>query len=75
MAITYNVYSSYGRGGEALANNRFGTTSASSIMTQLDTDMFAVCSKIKAQNVELYVTSFGMACFCDNACQVAGLCD
>ena len=53
------VYSSYGRGGEAIANNRFGTTSASSIMTQLDTDMLAVCSKIKAQNVELYVTSFG----------------
>jgi Flp pilus assembly protein TadG len=53
------IYSAYGRGGEALANNRFGTTSAASIMTNLDDAMVRVCNKIKAQNIELYVTSFG----------------
>jgi Flp pilus assembly protein TadG len=57
----YNVttYSSYGRGGEVLASNRFGTTSSSAIMNQLDADMLAVCAKIKANDVALYVTSFG----------------
>jgi hypothetical protein len=53
------VYSSYGRGKETLATNRFGTTSDSSIMTNLDTAMTEVCNKIKATGTELYVTSFG----------------
>jgi Flp pilus assembly protein TadG len=53
------TYSAYGRGGEALANNRFGTTTSSAIMTALDDDMLKVCSNIKAAGVELYVSSFG----------------
>ena len=28
-------------------------------MTELDNQMLAVCDKIKAQNIALYVTSFG----------------
>ena len=53
------IYSSYGRGREVLATNRFGSTSDSSKMTELDNQMLAVCDKIKAQNISLYVTSFG----------------
>jgi Flp pilus assembly protein TadG len=53
------TYSSYGRGREAIALNRFGTTVDADIMTKLDTGMLNVCSKIKAKNIELYVTSFG----------------
>ena len=53
------VYSAYGRGREAIANNRFGSTSSSSKMTELDDAMLEVCSKIKATGTELYVTSFG----------------
>jgi hypothetical protein len=55
------VYSSYGRGKEPTAGglNRFGTTSNSSIMTELDNALINVCDKIKANDVELYVTSFG----------------
>ena len=53
------VYSAYGRGTETLATNRFGSTSSSNKMTELDNAMLEVCSKIKAQNIELYVTSFG----------------
>jgi hypothetical protein len=53
------IYSSYGRGRETLATNRFGSTSDANKMTELDNQMLAVCSKIKAQNISLYVTSFG----------------
>jgi hypothetical protein len=53
------VYSAYGRGKEALANNRFGSTSDSTKMTELDNAMIEVCNKIKATGTELYVTSFG----------------
>jgi hypothetical protein len=53
------IYSSYGRGREILATNRFGSTSDANKMTELDNQMLAVCSKIKAQNISLYVTSFG----------------
>jgi Flp pilus assembly protein TadG len=53
------VNSAYGRGTETLANNRFGSTSNSNKMTELDNAMLEVCSKVKAQNIELYVTSFG----------------
>lgn len=53
------IYSAYGVAGEPLANNRFGTTSSSSVMTALDNDMLTVCSKIKAAGISLYVASFG----------------
>lgn len=53
------TYSAYGRGREDLANNRFGTTVDSNIMTALDDGMLAVCTAVKAKNIELYVTSFG----------------
>ena len=43
----------------ATGYNRFGTTSNSSIMTELDNAMLDVCNKIKADSIELYVTSFG----------------
>lgn len=57
----YNTttYSAFGRGGENITNNRFGTTSSSAIMTALDNDMLTVCTKIKAAGIDLYVTSFG----------------
>jgi hypothetical protein len=53
------VYSAYGRGTETLANNRFGSTSSSNKETELDNFMATACTKIKAQGIELYVTSFG----------------
>ena len=53
------TYTAYGRGKEALANNRFGTTSNSSIMGKLDDAMSAACTQAKAEGIELYVTSFG----------------
>ncbi len=55
------VNSAYGRSTQPTASgyNRFGTTSNSSIMTALDDALINVCNKIKANNVELYVTSFG----------------
>ncbi len=53
------VYSAYGRGTEPLANNRFGSVSSSNKETELDNAMAAVCTKIKAEGIELYVTSFG----------------
>ncbi len=57
----YNVttYSANGIAGENLTNNRFGTTNASSIETTMDNDMIAVCNKVKAAGVTLYVASFG----------------
>lgn len=53
------TYTAYGRGKEVLANNRFGTTSDSSIMGKLDDAMSAACTQAKAEGIELYVTSFG----------------
>ncbi len=53
------VYSAYGRGMETLATNRFGSTSSSNKMTELDNAMLAACTKVKAEGTELYVTSFG----------------
>ena len=53
------VYSAYGRGTETLANNRFGSTSSSNKETELDNAMTAACNKVKAEGIELYVTSFG----------------
>ena len=53
------TYTAYGRGKEAMVDNRFGTTSDSSIMTSLDTAMSAACTQAKAEGIELYVTSFG----------------
>jgi len=60
-SLNGTVYSAYGRGKEPTASgyNRFGTTSNSSIMTTLDDALIDVCNRIKANNVELYVTSFG----------------
>ena len=53
------VYSAYGRGTETLAVNRFGSTTSSNKETELDNAMAAACAKVKAQGIELYVTSFG----------------
>ena len=53
------TYTSYGRGKETLADNRFGTTSDSSIMGKLDDAMTAACTQAKAEGIEIYVTSFG----------------
>ncbi len=60
-ALNGTVYSAYGRGKEPTASgyNRFGTTNNASIMTELDNALIDVCNRIKANNVELYVTSFG----------------
>jgi hypothetical protein len=53
------TYTAYGRGKEALANNRFGTTNSSEVMTKLDEAMSEACTQAKAEGIELYVTSFG----------------
>ena len=53
------TYTAYGRGKEALANNVFGSTNSATKMDELDAAMTAVCNKIKAEGIELYVTSFG----------------
>jgi Flp pilus assembly protein TadG len=58
-------YTSYGLAGEAVANNRYGTTSSSGVEDNLNAYTLAACSKIKALNnpargnVTLYVSSFG----------------
>lgn len=53
------VYSAYGRGTEALIHNRFGSTSMSNKVAELDSAMTAACKKVKSAGIELYVTSFG----------------
>jgi Flp pilus assembly protein TadG len=53
------TYSSYGFAGETGPLNRFGTTSASAVMTELDNQLLNVCQKVKDAGIELYVTSFG----------------
>ena len=59
-AVNGTTYSAYGRGKETpLTYNRFGTTTDSAIMGVLDNAMLEVCAKIKAQGIQLYVTSFG----------------
>ena len=58
-ALNGTIYSAYGRGKESIADNRFGSTSDSSKMTELDTAMGVACSKAKANGIEVYVTSFG----------------
>jgi Flp pilus assembly protein TadG len=56
--INSSAYSSYGFSRQPLPN-RFGTTTDSEIMPALDNGMLSVCDKIKAKNIELYVTAFG----------------
>ncbi len=58
-SLNGTTYTAYGRGKEVLANNRFGTTSDSNIMSKLDDAMSAACTQAKAEGIELYVTSFG----------------
>ncbi|MEQ1521439.1 MAG: hypothetical protein ABL936_09240 [Aestuariivirga sp.] len=53
------VYSAYGRGKEVPVHNRFGSTSSSDKMMELDNAMTVACTKVKAAGIELYVTSFG----------------
>jgi hypothetical protein len=53
------IYSAYGVAGEVIDTNRFGTRTTSAIMTALDNDMLAACTRIKEAGIELYVTSFG----------------
>ncbi len=54
------TYTAYGFGSEALANNRYGSTASDSTMdTAIDNTMLSICAKIKAQNITLYVASFG----------------
>jgi Flp pilus assembly protein TadG len=52
-------YAGYGFAGEALANNRYGTTSSSAVETNLNDFTAAACNKVKANNVTLFVSSFG----------------
>ncbi len=58
-SLNGTTYTAYGRGKEPLANNRFGTTSDSSVMTKLDEAMSEACTHAKDEGIELYVTSFG----------------
>jgi Flp pilus assembly protein TadG len=57
----YNTttYSAYGFASESGTNNRFGTTSASGNEAAVDSEMTKICTKIKAEGIKLYVTSFG----------------
>jgi Flp pilus assembly protein TadG len=58
-------YSSYGFAGEALATNRYGTTDAATVESNLNSFTLDACNKIKAKNdagrsnMILYVSSFG----------------
>lgn len=58
---SYNgtIYSAYGVSGEVLASNRIGTQTSSNVMGNLDQAMLNVCQKIKDNDIELYVASFG----------------
>jgi Flp pilus assembly protein TadG len=53
-----SAYSAYGFIGEP-GMQRFNSTNGNSAADELDTNMLTVCQKIKDQNIELYVTSFG----------------
>jgi hypothetical protein len=57
-ALNLTTYGSNGFGVETTATNRFGTTTGP-FNSVLDNNMAAVCSKIKATGVKIYVTSFG----------------
>ena len=67
------TYTAYGRGKETLADNRFGTTSDSSIMGKLDDAMSAACTQAKAEGIELYVTSFGSGVSAATKAKLTGL--
>jgi Mg-chelatase subunit ChlD len=50
-------YSAYGRGLQSpVADNRFGTTTASAFSTTLNNDMATTCTLIKDSGVEMYTT-------------------
>ena len=51
-------YSAYGRGKQATATNRFGTTTASAANGALNTAMSTLCTNIKAQKITLYTVAF-----------------
>jgi Flp pilus assembly protein TadG len=51
-------YSAYGRGKQALATNRFGTTTSSATAAALNTAMSTLCTNIKAQKITLYTVAF-----------------
>ncbi len=58
-SLNTSRYSAYGYGAETGTNNRFGTTSSSLLDDRLDTYTAALCTKVKNEDVEVYVASFG----------------
>jgi Flp pilus assembly protein TadG len=56
-AINGTAYGSYGFGKEAIANNRYNTTSAWT--TNVNTATNNICSKIKALDIPVYVAAYG----------------
>jgi Flp pilus assembly protein TadG len=52
-------YSAYGYPQATGGNNRFAFADVDQAETSLNDDLLNVCSKVKANNVALYVTSFG----------------
>ena len=58
-SLNGTTYTSYGFQNEALATNRFGTNSTSSVVPALDTAMTTLCTNVKATGVKLYVAAFG----------------
>jgi Flp pilus assembly protein TadG len=53
-------YNSYGRSNVSTASglNRFGTTTTSSLVSQMNADTLQVCSNLKANGVQIYTIGF-----------------
>jgi hypothetical protein len=54
-------YGAYGRGAQAIATNRYGTTSSSSWNSTLDTNMGTICTSMKAKGIVIYATGFNLS--------------
>jgi Flp pilus assembly protein TadG len=58
LSLSGSAYNSYGRGYEAIANNRYGTTSLNSLDDEINNDMSTICERIKDAGITLYTTAF-----------------
>ena len=56
-----SAYGAYGRGSQAIALNRFGTTSSSSWDGVADTNMGTICTSMKANGIKIYATGFNLS--------------
>lgn len=61
ISYSGSSYGAYGRGSQALATNRYGTTSSSSWNSTLDTNLATICTSMKAKGIVIYATGFNLS--------------